>query len=221
MQQMCRREKYGLSGAALKRIAIVTMLIDHVGAVLFPEMIWMRYIGRISFPIFCFTLVEGFYHTSNERKYLIRLLVFALFSEIPYDLAFHQTIWYPDQQNVFFTLAIGLAFLMVWKWEREPLFKVGILIVAMWIAEMLRTDYHGYGVLLIALFEIVRERKKIWLVLCGAWNLLWSSTIQYAGILAMPLIALYNGEKGKSNKYLFYAFYPVHLILLYVIKCML
>ena len=93
--------------------------------------------------------------------------------------------------------------------------------MAMWIAEMLRTDYHGYGILLIALFEIVRERKKIWLVLCGAWNLLWSSTIQYAGILAMPLIALYNGEKGKSNKYLFYAFYPVHLILLYVIKCML
>ena len=210
--------KNGLTGSDLKWIAIITMAIDHLGAVLFPELIWMRYIGRISFPIFCFMLVEGFHHTSNLKKYFLRLSVFALISEIPYDLAFYQTVWYPERQNVFFTLMIGLGLLWIWCREKEPVFKVGILIVAMWIAEILHTDYHGYGVLLIALFQFVREKNKIWLAVCGAWNLLWNNAIQYAGMLAIPLIALYNGKRGNGTKYLFYVFYPLHLMILYFIK---
>lgn len=211
--------KRGLTGSDLKWIAILTMAVDHIGAVLYPEMLWMRYIGRIAFPVFCFLLVEGFHHTRNLRKYMIRLLLFALISEIPYDLAFYHTVWYPAKQNVFFTLAIGLGMLWFWNHEKEPVMKAGLLIVAMWFAEMLHTDYHGYGVLLIAMFQIVREKKKIWLVLCGLWNFLWKSMIQYAGILAIPLIALYNGEKGNGLKYFFYVFYPLHLIILYLIKC--
>lgn len=211
--------KKGFTGSDLKWIAIITMLIDHIGAVLFPDMHWMRYVGRIAFPVFCFLLVEGFYHTANVKRYLFRLLLFALISEIPYNLAFYHTVWYPEKQNVFFTLAIGLSLLWFWNREREPIFKAGLLVIAMWLAEMLRTDYHGYGVLLIVMFQIVRERNKIWMILCGGWNFLWKSTIQYAGILAIPLIALYNGERGNSMKYFFYVFYPLHLIILYLIKC--
>ena len=203
----------------LKVIAVITMLIDHIGAVLVPGMLWMRYVGRIAFPVFCCLLVEGFYHTRNVKRYLFRLLLFALISEIPYDLAFYHTVWYPAKQNVFFTLAIGLGFLWFWDREREPVFKAGLLVIAIWLAEILHTDYHGYGVLLIIMFQIIRQRNKIWMIVCGLWNFLWKSTIQYAGLLSIPIIALYNGERGNRMKYFFYVFYPVHLIMLYLIKC--
>ncbi|MBQ2453108.1 MAG: hypothetical protein II497_01520, partial [Lachnospiraceae bacterium] len=97
-----------MTGTALKLIAVVSMLIDHTGDVLFPGQLWLRYIGRLAFPIYCFLIVEGFIHTRNVMKYMARLLVFGIVSEIPFDLAFFGEISYPGYQNVFWTLLLGL-----------------------------------------------------------------------------------------------------------------
>ncbi len=97
-----------MSGFLLKLLALVTMLIDHTGHVLFPGVMWMRYIGRLAFPIYCFLLVEGFLHTRDLRKYMGRLAVFAVISEIPFDLAIYGEFFEPAHQNVFITLLFGL-----------------------------------------------------------------------------------------------------------------
>ena len=102
--------KKGLNSFQLKCIAIVTMLIDHIGAIIFPTQMGFRIIGRFSFPIFCFLLVEGFHHTKDVKKYMIRLGIFALISEIPYDLAFRNVFLEFERQNVFFTLLLGASF---------------------------------------------------------------------------------------------------------------
>lgn len=208
--------KAGLTTFQLKVLAIISMLADHVGAVLYPEAVWLRYAGRLAFPIFCFLLVEGYYHTGNMAKYMARLGIFALISEIPFDLAFHQTLWFPARQNVFVTLFIGLGMLWGLERERERIIRVGIVLLSMWAAEFLCCDYGFMGVLLIAVFGITRGKNTARYLAGAVWNVFWPSRIQTAGALAMLPIALYNGQKGRSMKYFFYLFYPVHLFILYV-----
>ena len=123
-EEIERKKAAGLSGSTLKIIAIITMLIDHIGAtILWMEIIYngdqlyglyylCRSIGRISFPIFCFLLVEGFMHTSDVKKYAVRLGIFALVSEIPFDLALGQQLIYAKHQDVFFGLVIALLVMM-------------------------------------------------------------------------------------------------------------
>ena len=208
--------KAGLTTFQLKVLAIISMLADHVGAVLYPEAVWLRYAGRLAFPIFCFLLVEGYYHTGNVAKYMARLGIFALISEIPFDLAFHQTLWFPAKQNVFVTLFIGLGMLWGLERERECIIRVGIVLLSLWAAEFLCCDYGFMGVLLIAVFGITRGKNTARYLAGAVWNVFWPSRIQTAGALAMLPIALYNGQKGRSMKYFFYLFYPVHLFILYV-----
>lgn len=193
------------------------MLIDHVGAILYPGEHLFRYVGRLAFPIFCFLLVEGFIHTRNVWKYMGRLGLFALLSEIPYDLAFHKSFWAPEKQNVFFTLCIGLGMLCILNKERESVVKAGVVILAMWAAELLRTDYGFLGVLLIEIFWLARKHRLAGGILAAGWNFLWQNPLQYAGALAVIPIAAYNGKKGRSMKYFFYLFYPTHLLILYLI----
>lgn len=210
-------KRAGLTSYQLKWIAIVTMVVDHIGAVLFPgEMVW-RYVGRLSFPIFCFLLVEGFYHTHDVRLYLARLGCFALISEIPYDIAFHGEILEFGGQNVFFTLSLGIILMCLLKHCVEWPVKIAAVLLVMWLAVVLRTDYSFKGILLIAVFYLFHE--CLWAGLaCGAvWNFLWYGSVQGYGALAMIPIALYNGRQGRKMKYFFYAFYPVHLLILYMI----
>ena len=103
----------GIKTFLLKWIAIISMLIDHIGAVLFPWCEWMRIVGRLAFPIFAYLLVEGFVYTKDVKKYLVRLGLFALISEIPFDLAFFGTVFAPVHQNVFFELFCGNAGILV------------------------------------------------------------------------------------------------------------
>ena len=144
--------KIKINAFQLKCIAIVTMFIDHVGAILFPGELIFRYIGRISFPIFCFLLIEGFSHTRDIRKYMILLAIFALISEIPYDLAFRHTWFDIERQNVFFTLLIGIV--MMYALERCATWpeKAIVVILSMWIAVVLKTDYNFKGILLISFY---------------------------------------------------------------------
>lgn len=210
----------GINSFQLKCVAIVTMLIDHVGAIFFPEYLIFRYIGRIAFPIFCFLLVEGFFHTRDIRKYMFRLGVFALISEIPYDLAFRGVALEFEKQNVFFTLFIGVALMYALEQCSEWPVKIVEVLLAMWFAVLLCTDYSFKGILLISIYYFFRKYKWLKLGLGAVWCLLWGEIQRYS-ILASFLLAAYNGEKGYSFKYFFYVFYPLHLFVLFVISCLI
>lgn len=215
------QQKIGLSSFALKMIAILTMTIDHMGFILFPQALWMRGIGRLAFPVFCFTLTEGFSHTHDLKRYIQRMLIVGLLSEIPFNLAESGQICSIEHQNVFFTLLIGLIMLRYCEKVSGNAMKAEVVIVAMFAAEFLRTDYGALGVLLIAIFWFTREYKWYQAVLVGGWNFLFGIPIQYAGIFAILPIALYNGKKGRSTGYFFYLYYPVHLLILYGISQMI
>lgn len=209
-----------LNSFSLKIIAIITMLIDHIGAVLFPGEMVFRYIGRIAFPIFIFLLVEGFYHTRDVRKYEIRMLIFALISEIPFDLAFSGTAFERYYQNVFFTLVIGLVMMDLMKrWEGISWKQVCVLIACLVLAELLCTDYGAAGILLIFTFYRFREKPVVKIIITAVIALVcFAGVIECFCLFAFIPILLYNGKKGPSLKYVFYAFYPVHLTILSLIS---
>ena len=207
-----------LDSFQLKCIAIVSMALDHTGAVLYPSQIWLRCLGRIAFPIFCFLIVEGFFHTHDVRRYMGRLGVFALISEIPYDLAFRGVPLEYAHQNVFFTLLIGIGMMILLERNREWPVKAVILLLAMWLAVLIRSDYNFRGVLLIFVFYIFHESRWLAVTAGGFWNFLYQGVIQKYGVLSVLPLALYNGERGRKMKYFFYIFYPAHLLLLYGIS---
>lgn len=213
--------KVGLSSFGLKLIAILTMTIDHMGFILFPQALWMRGIGRLAFPIFCFALTEGFRHTHDLKRYMWRMLVVGILSEIPFNLAESGKIFSVEHQNVFFTLLIGLIMLYYCEKASGAVVKAEVVIIAMFVAELLRTDYGALGVLLIAIYWFTREHKWYQALLSGGWNFLFGIPIQDAGIFAILPIALYNGKKGRSTGYFFYIYYPVHLLILYGISRMI
>lgn len=194
------------------------MALDHTGAVLYPSQIWLRCLGRIAFPIFCFLIVEGFFHTRDVRRYMGRLGVFALISEIPYDLAFRGVPLEYAHQNVFFTLLIGIGMMVLLERNREWPVKAVILLLAMWLAVLIRSDYNFRGVLLIFVFYIFHESRWLAVTAGGLWNFLYQGVIQKYGVLSVLPLALYNGERGRKMKYFFYIFYPAHLLLLYGIS---
>lgn len=194
------------------------MALDHTGAVLYPSQIWLRCLGRIAFPIFCFLIVEGFFHTHDVRRYMGRLGVFALISEIPYDLAFRGVPLEYAHQNVFFTLLIGIGMVVLLERNREWPVKAVILLLAMWLAVLIRSDYNFRGVLLIFVFYIFHESRWLAVTAGGLWNFLYQGVIQKYGVLSVLPLALYNGERGRKMKYFFYIFYPAHLLLLYGIS---
>lgn len=201
----------------LKWIALLTMLIDHIGAVLYPEVIVFRIIGRISFPIFCFLIVEGFVHTHDLRKYIGRMLVFALISEIPFDYAF-SGVWIDmSHQNVMFTFCLSLMLLAFLREDNGTVTKIIVSVLVVIAAYALCTDYAGFGVLTVLIFLYFHDNKakKFLVVLCA--NLGCGSLQAFAG-LSIPFLALYNGREGRKMKYFFYVFYPGHLLILGLLR---
>lgn len=199
----------------LKWIAILCMAADHTGRVLFPGEEAFICVGRLAFPIFAFLLTEGFFHTADLYRYLARLGVFALLSEIPYDLALSGTWWNPQRQNVFFTLFISLLLLLALERSSGWPERMLEVFLAMWFAEALGADYGFRGVLLVLFFYTGRSRPPAGLLLGALWNFLWPVPVQRFGALAMFPLALYSGKRGRSMKYFFYVFYPAHLLVLY------
>lgn len=217
-----------ISGSTLKIIAILTMLIDHIGAMfLIGSELYTpsRIIGRIAFPIFCFLLVEGFLHTRNITRYAIRLLLFAILSEIPFDLAFEGKLFYWEYQNVYFTLFIGLMTVAAFAFVEEKLADKQVqcqltkglaMIAGMLIAYALKTDYGYMGVLtILVLYEL--RRNKIQAMTGACVCLTCMSQLELATFVTLPLIGCYNGKRGLSLKYIFYIFYPAHLLILYLV----
>lgn len=206
----------GLSGSTLKLMAMLSMLIDHIGAILLvgsPYYDNCRAIGRLAFPIYCFLLVEGYIHTRDVKKYGIRLFLSALISEIPFDLAFSGSVIDMGYQNVFFTLVIGLMALYIIDHAKNPGLQAVLLLAAMMAAELLKTDYSWAGVAAIAVIYAVRE-KKLWQAVAGGMMFAW----EMPAPAAFVPIYFYNGKRGISMKYLFYLFYPAHLLVLVVIR---
>ena len=218
-----------LSSFSLKLIAIVTMTIDHVGYVLLPRYFFLRGIGRLAFPIFCFLLSEGLSYTKSRSKYLLRLSVFAILAEVPFDLAFNRAWFDVSDQNVFFTLA--LSFGAIWCYDtlrRLPDGNFWIAFLSIFpfcaAAELLRTDYGMWGVLFVAAFWVLREKPVFAMLAFAAVNIVLSlfdsHIVQMYALCAIPLLLLYNGKKGfVSNKYVFYAYYPFHLLVIHLIEC--
>ncbi len=230
-----------LNGTVLKLIAVATMLIDHIGAILFPGQMLFRYIGRIAFPLFVFLLVEGFLYTRSVRKYEIRLLIFALISEVPFDLAFNGSVLEFSSQNVFFTLLLGLILLDLCQTIRKRLVdtagmlvELALLFGFMIVASLLRTDYSAGGILLIYCFYKLRELLAVKYILLAGIAFLFFGSIELFCILAVIPMLMYNGKRGfRQNiavttdgkrsplyqliRYLFYIFYPAHLLILHFI----
>lgn len=214
----------GINSTQLKLIALILMIVDHIGMVFFPNNYILRGIGRLSFPIFCFLIVEGYFHTKDLRKYLIRMAVFAIISEIPFNLIISKSLINIYYQNVFFTLLIGL--LMIFFIEEKPHFQSLILAIAIIIATILNCDYSSGGILIIFLFYRFRDNIKfrnigiiginIFIAICSVGGNM--KYLQALGSLALIPISFYNGEKGKGMKYLFYLFYPLHFLVLFFIK---
>lgn len=237
------------SGTALKTIACITMLVDHIGAscieagILTPGLdagtlsqdtlsayplyrldMVLRFTGRLAFPLFCFLLVEGFVHTHNVKGYLGRLVLFGLLSEVPFDLAFFRTPFFPGAQNVYWTLALGvLAMAMLQKSENADgnaawtgrLAALGCAVVA----QLAGTDYGAIGVALIVALYLTRNSRQKQCIL-GAVLMLFEITAP----LAFVLLWFYNGERGRCPqwaKWAFYGFYPAHLTLLALVTNLL
>ena len=156
-----------MDGTVLKLIACLSMFIDHLGAVCFSGMMGFRIIGRLAFPIYCFLLVEGAVHTHDMKKYILRMGIFALISEVPFDLAFYHRLVYTEHQNVFFTLGLGL--LAIWFLEHpiehldipDVLYKLLVIIAAGLIAEFFNTDYGFTGIAVICVFYYLREQPQL------------------------------------------------------------
>ncbi len=233
--------RHKVSGATLKIIALISMLIDHIGAAViepilespnhltssqFTTLLHLDYIlrdiGRLAFPMFCFLIVEGFMHTHNWKKYLARLCVFALISEIPFDLAFTRKLFCLEAQNVFFTLALGLLTIAITHelHERFNFFVYVITTTAtlfstMAISMLLHSDYNAPGIAAIFIIYILYPRRKsVGLLIAILFLTVIVDESEIFALVDILFIYMYNGLKGRQIKYFFYLFYPVHLTIL-------
>lgn len=203
----------------IKIIACVSMVLDHCGSYLFPGEEWMRWAGRLSFPLFCFLLTEGYRHTKNVKLYFIRLGIFALVSEIPFDLLGDDKLFAPERQNVFFTLFLGLLMLYLLDRTNSVILKAYIVIACMIFSQYFHFSYRYPGILMIFIFDYFRDFPFFMYLSNMADNFrLYYAGMQTAGSLALIPVSLYNGKRGPSLKYFFYAFYPCHLLIIYMIK---
>lgn len=203
----------------LKLIAIISMAVDHVGAILYPDIIVFRIIGRLAFPIFAFLLVEGFFNTKSVSKYALRLLVFALISEVPFDIAFTGKILEFTHQNVMFTLLLGLIVVYLCEKYKKWFHRILVGIIGMAIAYFLKVDYTFVGIFMIFAFYLLRKRILQSIIAQGLINLVVVGGVQMYAVFAMLPISFFNGKVGRLKmKMFFYIFYPSHLLLLYYIK---
>lgn len=228
---MAKKSRYGfLSSNALKLIAIISMLIDHTGVVFFGSHPLMRGIGRLAFPIFAFLIAEGARHTSSPVKYCLRLLAFAVISEVPYDLAFHGTMLEFTNQNVYFTLLLGLVSCLILRFLQRR--KLGVIALVTTLAlgigaAYLASDFGAMGVAVITLMYVFGDSapssRFAGLTLTGALtSISYVPLTQFffippqlpAAFAGIPL-TFYNGKRGrKMNKYVFYLVYPLHLLVI-------
>lgn len=208
-----------MTGFQLKLLAMLAMTADHIGAIFFPEIPLLRWIGRLAMPVLCFFIGEGLRHTRSPRRYLLRLTGFALLSELPFDLAFYGGIEW-GHQNVYFTLALGL--LALWAIQSRGMEGWLLALTAALAAELLGCDYGMYGVLLILLLDRFHRARSEQLAGAALLNLaFFGLQTQTLSLIALPLLWLYNGKRGRDDRRLFYLYYPAHLCVLGILRFVL
>ena len=208
------KPKFSLTAAQLRLLALWLMLIDHVGRVVFPGQRWMICLGRLAFPIFAFQTAEGYRHTHNFGRYCLRLALFALISEIPFDLMVFGSVFDLRHQNVMLTMLLGL--LTCRAWDRKNILLLGVLYLS---GSLLRCDYGSLGIATVLMFHVLREYK--WVQLPGLLLIRACGyglfSVQNFAVLAWVPICLYRGEKGRGGKWIqygSYVFYPLHMLIL-------
>lgn len=239
-------KNFELTAAVLHIIAMTLMLMDHLWATLLPAKEWLTCAGRVAFPIFAFMAVEGYFHTRSFKKYILRMLLFAVLSEIPFDLMYGGTWFYPVHQNVLWTFLLSL--LGVWLMEQVRkkgktwmylLVCVLVVLAGLVLGTLCMVDYYGAGVLTVFVFYFLHGRK--WWCFLGQLAALYWLNVELLGGLMYPVqlfgmefelcqqglallalipIWLYRGRQGYHSKpfqYLCHAFYPVHMLLLVVV----
>ena len=243
---MAKKPYQFLNANALRLIACVLMVLDHMWATLVPGNDWMTLAGRMAFPIFAFQIAEGYLHTSNWKRYAKRLLIFAIISEIPFDLVQGGTVLYPWDQNVMFTLLLGLLSIAALdRFKREKTVKRGIqallaVVGCCLLAEITFVDYRSPGVLTVVAFWACRNFRGArlcqlvimvllhqfcfqgWYLPVNLFGYSFELQTQAFAVLALIPIWLYNGEKGRHRgravQYASYIFYPLQFLVLYAIQ---
>jgi hypothetical protein len=221
--------KFDFGRELLKIIAIVTMVSDHVGKILYPDLLLLQIIGRLSFPLFAYLVVLGVESTKKPRKYMVTLLVFALISQVPYYLAFGIQPF--DRLNILFSLF--LCAVTIYYYNKRSL----LALVPLLLSIILMTEGSYYVVLTAVGMKLLKDKPKIGALVLVALNLQFlfipdfESQIQILSLLAVPLIFLHikgwlrkeilipeNSLAYSTRKYFFYVFYPLHLALLFLIN---
>lgn len=230
-------KKKTLSQEGLKLIACITMLIDHFGHAIVPELpvpympelyYTCRIIGRIAFPIYCFLLAEGMRHTRNTRNYILRLGIGILLAELPFDILFEGGISWAAQ-SVMVTLSIGAVMLYCMQKTEKNWLKLLLILPFALLAEIAKSDYGGWGIVMISIFALF-DRMPVQITALLLVSFLMNSvaipifglpvSVQLFAVLAMIPIGCYCGKKLTHSKYLqwaFYLFYPLHLLVLWMV----
>ena len=227
--------RYGLSGNALKIIAIVSMTLDHIGYHLFPGCHLLRILGRLALPIFAYMIAEGCHHTRNPRKYLLTILAVAALCQLVYFFAMGSLY-----QCILVTFVLSILLIQSMDRARQDeshqtalttaLMWAGVVFVCVGLPQLLdhtdfAIDYGLWGVLLPVFIYLGRDRREKLLLTAVGLILLalsFSGLTQWFSLAALPLLALYNGERGKWRmKYFFYVYYPIHLAVIYAISLIL
>lgn len=233
--------KKGLSANALRWIAMTGMLLDHLWGTVVSGNLWMTCLGRMVFPIYAFQLTEGFVRTQNRKRYALRLLAFALISEIPFNLMMAGSWFFPFHQNTIFTLLLGLWVIRtleaLYQKQCKPWQGALHLLAAALLTVVGFPDYGWQGVLTVVLFYLFREGRfaklgqlagmtLLHVVLTEGQTLPWlfDLPLQSFALLALIPIWLYDGRKGRGGKlmqYGAYLYYPLHMLLLVLLRRML
>ncbi|MDY3281602.1 TraX family protein [Dysosmobacter sp.] len=235
------------TSCSLHLLAMAFMLCDHLWATVIPGNEWLTCVGRLAFPIFAFLLVEGYFHTHSLKRYAGRLFLFALLSEVPFDLVMGSTVFYPVHQNVLWTFLIGLGLIACNEWARgkgqlwlRGLTAAATVILGFLLGLVSFADFHFAGVFMVLTFYFFRGRRwwnRLGQLLAMAFiNLEILGGLSYPvslggfsfffpqqgfALLSLPLIWLYRGRQGyhsRAFQYACYAFYPVHLFLLWLLQ---
>ncbi len=215
-----------LDNTVLKLIAVSIMLFNHIGLIFYDGVSLFVKIGEIGFPLFAFCISEGFYYTRDRKKYLRNLFIFALITEIIFDYAFYEDInWL--HQNVLFTFSLSVLFLMIYEKinnsNKNTSTKTALLFLVFIIFLLISTitfgDHNTYGLILIYIFYVFRDKPVIKYIL-SAIILFISYKYKFA-LLSIPIMMMYNGKKGFNLKYFFYTFYPLHLLILIIVRALI
>lgn len=221
----------------IKILAMLFMLIDHIGYVFFPQAFVFRMIGRLAFPLFAWLIANGAIHTHNMKRYLLRIFLLAVISQIPYVLMVHEVNPNYWDLNAIFSLFLGLFAIACFSITKNKLLRVLIVCIAVATAVICNVDYGGVGVLSIIFFYLFfHDLKKmalsqflvyvirsvldieLYLVSNQLEKINITNVAEPVALLSLVFIALYNGKEGLKMQWAFYAFYPLHLLVLYLLR---